>query len=94
MAGNVAWEPGYELVRQVSAAQRRRAILIVAAHATDAADLAELLAMLGLAARDVRPDPVDDEPGQPRSGPPPELLAELAAFAARMREEADERGQR
>ena len=34
--------------RAPSVAQRRQAVLLVAAHATDADDLAELLAMLGL----------------------------------------------
>lgn len=46
--------------------QRHRAVRTVAHHATDAADLAELLAMLGLTAIEGRTPPEDEPVPQPR----------------------------
>jgi hypothetical protein len=68
--------------------QRRAAVLIVAACARNAADLVELLAMLGLDAAEGRP--LDDHAAEPEptasaSALPPKLMAELAALAARSR---------
>jgi len=69
-----------------STAQRRQAVLVVAAHATDAADLSELLAMLGLAPEEGRPPvdpPAEPEPVHPAPALPPQFMTELAELAAR-----------
>jgi hypothetical protein len=69
-------------------AQRREAVLVVAAHAKDAADLAELLALLGLDPEEGRPQEDhsgEPEPTEPASALPPMFMAELAALAARSR---------
>lgn len=93
MTGNVGWGPSYEVVREPTTGQRRRAALAAAAHAVDATELSELLAMLGLSATDAHPDSGAIDGRAPhRSGTSPEVLAELAAFAALVQEEADRRG--
>ncbi|HEX5115126.1 MAG TPA: hypothetical protein VFW65_08005 [Pseudonocardiaceae bacterium] len=82
MARDPLWKPTCHVIEAPTTAQRRRAAHAVAAHARDAADLAELLDMLGLSAADLRaPDPAhgEPEPAVP-SGPPLDLLAELAAL--------------
>jgi hypothetical protein len=70
-------DTGSLVIEDSTAAQRRRAVCTVATHARNAADLAELLDMLGLSATDGRAaGPAPEEP----PGPPPGLLAELAAL--------------
>lgn len=79
MTGNVGWGPSYEVVREPTTGQRRRAALAAAAHAVDATELSELLAMLGLSATDAHPDSGAIDGRAPhRSGTSPEVLAELA----------------
>jgi hypothetical protein len=76
------WEPWCLSTEESTAAQRHHAVRSVAAHARSAADLVELLDMLGLSALDGSvSDPAleQPEPAVP-SGPSPELLAELAAL--------------
>lgn len=84
MRTDVRFDTGTLVVHESTAAQRRRAALVVAGHARDAADLAELLAMLGLAATDVRPaDELEPGPVRPQPALPPRYMAELAELAAR-----------
>lgn len=82
------FDPHEPARHELTPAQRRRAVSVVAAHARDADDLATLLAMLNLDATDSRP-PAPAEPGSPDTGPepalPPKYLAELAALATRRR---------
>lgn len=85
MTDDPRWEPFCLLVREPTAEQRHNAARTVAAHATDADDLRELLDMLGLTAADgvaVQPER-DDSPAVPH-GPPADVLAELAEFRRRL----------
>jgi hypothetical protein len=65
------------LSKELTADQRRRAVLVAAEHAEDADDLRELLDMLGLSAADGRPRREGDGEAA-TSCQPPEWLAELA----------------
>lgn len=82
MSGSPPWDLFCLLTTEPTARQRHRAARTVAAHARDAEDLTELLDMLGLAACDGREPPAEpEERTEPvRSGPPPEILAQLAAL--------------
>lgn len=86
MTDDPRWEPFCLLVKEPTAEQRHDAARTVAAHATDADDLRELLDMLGLTAGDgVAPQPArdDDAPAVPH-GPSAEVLAQLAEFRRRL----------
>lgn len=79
MSGSPPWDPFCLLTKEPTVHQRHHAVRTVAAHAQSAEDLAELLDMLGLAASDRREPPVEPEERAEsvRSGPSPEILAQL-----------------
>ncbi len=89
MATDRQWDTCPVTVHALTAEQRRRAVLTVAATARDAEDVIELSDMLGLRAEDARPRAtVAGEPVS--SGPPAQFYTELAALA-RSRQAAGQR---